>query len=62
MKPSANENRRNIAQVNRMIRIIIEAETLENFFWVGGRIDRFYRSDFGHVHFELVDDKSRLMQ
>lgn len=60
MTKSASENRRSIAQVNRMIRSVIEAETLENFFWAGGRIDRFYRSDFGHVYFDLVDDKSRI--
>ncbi|MCY3978128.1 MAG: exodeoxyribonuclease VII large subunit [Chloroflexi bacterium] len=60
MAESASENRRSIAQVNRMIRSIIEAETLENFFWVGGRIDRFYRSELGHVYFDLVDDRSRI--
>lgn len=60
MTTSASENRRSIAQVNRMIRSIIEAETLEQFFWAGGRIDRFYKSDFGHVYFDLVDDKSRI--
>ncbi|MDE2635564.1 MAG: hypothetical protein OXI30_04300 [Chloroflexota bacterium] len=49
MAESASENRRSIAQVNRMIRSIIEAETLEHFFWVGGRIDRFYRSELGRV-------------
>ena len=60
MTKSASENRRSIAQVNRMIRSIIEAETLENFFWVGGGIDRFYKSDLGHVYFDLVDDRSRI--
>ena len=54
MTISASDNRRSIAQVNRMIRSIIEAETLENFFWAGGRIDRFYKSDLGHVYFEPV--------
>lgn len=60
MTASASENRRTVAQVNRLLRSIIETETLENFFWVGGRIDRFYRSDLGHVYFDLVDDKSRI--
>ena len=60
MTKSASENRRSIAQINRMIRSIIEAETLEQFFWVGGRIDRFYKSDLGHVYFDLVDDRSRI--
>ncbi len=61
MAESASENRRSIAQVNRMIRSIIEAETLENFFWVGGRIDRFYRSELGHVYFDLVDDQNQVV-
>ena len=43
-----------------MLRSIIEAETLERFFWVGGRIDRLYKSDLGHVYFDLVDDNSRI--
>lgn len=60
MSSHDSERRRSITQVNRMIRSIIEAETLEQFFWIGGRIDRFYRSDFGHIYFDLVDDKSRI--
>ncbi len=60
MKKSVSDNRRSIAQVNRMIRSIIEAETLEQFFWVGGRIDRLYKSDLGHVYFDIVDDRSRI--
>ncbi len=43
-----------------MIRSIIESETLEHFFWVGGKIDRFYKSDFGHIYFDLVDDRDRV--
>ena len=60
MKTPASERHRSIAQVNRMIRSIIEAETLEQFFWVGGRIDRFFKSDRGHVYFDLVDDRARI--
>ncbi len=60
MTTSDPERHRTIAQVNRMLRSILEAETLEHFFWVGGRIDRFYQSDLGHVYFDLVDDKSRI--
>lgn len=60
MTAPASEPRRTIAQVNRMIRSILEAETLEQFFWAGGRIDRFYKSDKGHVYFDLVDDRSRI--
>ena len=43
-----------------MLRSIVEAETLEQFFWVGGRIDRLYKSDFGHIYFELVDERNRI--
>lgn len=60
MTASAKENRRSIAQVNRMIRSILEAETLEQFFWTGGKIDRFYKSERGHVYFDLVDDRTRI--
>ena len=60
MTKPATEKRRSIAQVNRMLRSIVEAETLEQFFWVGGKIDRFYKSERGHVYFDLVDDKTRI--
>lgn len=57
---SNSESHRRIAQINRMLRSIVEAETLEQFFWVGGRIDRLHKSDLGHVYFDLVDDQSRI--
>ncbi|MCY3914790.1 MAG: exodeoxyribonuclease VII large subunit [Chloroflexi bacterium] len=60
MSTPNSERRRSITQVNRMIRSIVEAETLEQFFWVGGRIDRYFKSDLGHVYFDLVDDKTRI--
>ncbi len=60
MTTPASNNHRSLAQVNRMIRSIIEAETLEQFFWVGGRIDRYFKSDWGHVYFDLVDDRTRI--
>ncbi|MCY3866648.1 MAG: exodeoxyribonuclease VII large subunit [Chloroflexi bacterium] len=60
MTNSATENSRSIAQVNRMLRSILEAETLEQFFWVGGKIDRFHKSERGHVYFDLVDDWTRI--
>ena len=43
-----------------MIRSILEAETLEQFFWVGGKIDRYYKSERGHVYFDLVDGNARI--
>ena len=60
MTVSASDHHRTVAQVNRLIRSIIESETLEHYFWVGGRIDRFYKSDLGHVYFDLVDESSRI--
>ena len=55
-----SENHRSIAQINRMLRSIVEAETLEHFFWVGGRIDRLYKSNRGHMYFDLIDAESRI--
>jgi exodeoxyribonuclease VII large subunit len=60
MTDFTQEHHRSIAQINRMLRSIIEAETLEHFFWVGGKIDRYFKSDRGHVYFDLVDDKTRI--
>lgn len=60
MTTPASARHRSIGQVNRMIRSIIEAETLEQFFWVGGRIDRYFKSDLGHIYFDLVDDRARI--
>ena len=54
------ENRRSITQVNRMLRSLIEAKTLEQYFWVGGAIQGLYQSDLGHCYFDLVDDKTRI--
>ena len=56
----AREKRRSIAQVNRMIRSIVEFETLESFFWVRGKIERYHQSDIGHVYFNLVDGKTSI--
>ncbi len=60
MTESKSAPRRSIAQVSRMLRSIIEAETLERYFWVAGKIDRFHKSDLGHIYFDLVADRSRI--
>ncbi len=57
---SHTENHRSIAQIARTLRSVIESETLEHYFWVGGRIDRLYKSDLGHVYFELVDGQNQI--
>ncbi len=60
MEKAKPEHSRSIAQVNRMLRSLVESETLESYFWVGGKIERYYRSDRGHIYFDLVDDKTRI--
>ena len=60
MSNTPAEPTRSIAQTSRMLRSIIESETLEHYFWVGGRIERCFLSDRGHYYFDLVDDKSRI--
>ncbi len=57
---TAEQQRRSIAQINRTLRSILEAETLEHFFWVAGKVDRFYKSDRGHIYFDLVDGDLRI--
>ncbi len=60
MKANTQETRRSIEQVNRMLRSIVEAETLEHFFWVSGRIRGFHQSDLGHMYFVLAEDNSSI--
>lgn len=60
MTDQPKEQRRTIAQVNQMIRGIVEVETLEHFFWVGGKVERFHKSEAGHVYFNLVDNRSQI--
>ena len=60
MSEQPEGQRRTIAQVNQMVKGIVEVETLEHFFWVGGKVERCYKSQRGHVYFELVDDRTRI--
>lgn len=60
MSDTTQRNQRSLAQINRMIRHIVEAETLEYFFWTRGKIERCYRSDLGHIYFRLVDEKMHI--
>ena len=53
------KNMRTVAQINRMVRSIVESETLEQYFWVAGVVQGYKRSDRGHQYFRLLDeDKS----
>ncbi|MCY4145211.1 MAG: exodeoxyribonuclease VII large subunit, partial [Chloroflexi bacterium] len=60
MSKQPTENRRSLAQVSRTLRSVIEAETLERYFWTSGIIQRYYLSDLGHGYFDLVDDNMRI--
>lgn len=58
MTDATQQNQRSLAQINRMIRHIVEAEMIEYFFWTRGKIERCYQSqDSGHAYFDIVDDK-----
>lgn len=60
MPERSREKRRSIAQVNRMIRGLVEAETLGRFFWVRGKIEGYHKSNLGHVYFDLADGDTRI--
>jgi exodeoxyribonuclease VII large subunit len=60
MSEQSAEKRRTIAQINQMIKGIVEVETLEHFFWVGGKVERFHKSQVGHVYFNLVDGRTQI--
>ena len=47
---------RSVADVNRMARSLIEAETLEQFFWLTGHVEGYTKSDRGHIYFRLSDE------
>lgn len=51
---------RAIQQINRMVRGIVEVETLNHFYWVGGKVARYHKSDLGHVYFDLVDGRTHI--
>ncbi len=54
------KNRRSIAEVNRTLRSVIEAETLEQYFWTSGVIQAFRKDKRGRCYFELVDENSSI--
>lgn len=62
MSDTAQQNQRSIAQINRMIRNIVEAEMNEYYFWTRGKIKRYddQRSKLGHIYFRLVDGKTHI--
>ncbi len=54
------ENQRSIADINRMVRSIVEAETLGHFYSLSGKIESSFKSELGHIYFWLVDGPSRV--
>lgn len=60
MSDSSSDDHRTIEQIGRMVRSIVEVETLDHFYWVGGKVERYYKSNLGHIYFELVDGYNRL--
>ena len=60
MTNTTQRNQRSIAQINRTIRNIVKAEMNEYFFWTRGKTEGYYRSDLGHIYFDIVDDKKRI--
>lgn len=47
---------RNIPSLNALIRGLVEVETLEYPFKISGYVTRRYKSNVGHVYFDLNDD------
>lgn len=56
MAEKSEEAKRNIRQTNALIRALVEQETLNYPFWIGGYVTRNHVSDFGHIYFDLVDE------
>jgi exodeoxyribonuclease VII large subunit len=56
MSENREEMTRNIQETNRLVRALVEQETLNHPFWLGGIISRSYMSDMGHHYFDLTDD------
>jgi exodeoxyribonuclease VII large subunit len=54
--PAASDEVRTIRETNAEIRALVERETLEEKFWIGGVVRRFNQSDRGHWYFDLEDD------
>jgi len=50
MTDDNRDSRRTIPQTNALIRALVEQETLEHPFWIGGIVTRFYLSHLGHMY------------
>jgi exodeoxyribonuclease VII large subunit len=52
----SDTTKRNIPSLNALVRSLVEQETLERPFWVGGFVVRPFVSDAGHLYFRLEDE------
>ncbi len=52
----AGTTKRNIPGLNALVRSLVEQETLERPFWVGGYVVHPFVSDAGHLYFRLEDE------
>lgn len=50
------DDQRSVNQINRMVRSIVEGETIGHKFWIAGIVKRYHKSDKGHIYFNLDDD------
>jgi len=48
---------RSINEINRLVKALVEQETVGYPFWVGGYVSRHYISDFGHEYFDINDEE-----
>ncbi len=56
MSVEPNTKKRNIPSLNALIRSLVEQETLEHSFWVGGNVARRFISQADHLYFDLIDE------
>lgn len=52
----SDTTKRNIPSLNALVRSLVEQETLERPFWVGGFVVHPFVSDAGHLYFRLEDE------
>ena len=53
----AEAPKRSINEVNRLVKSLVEQETIGYPFWVGGYVSRHYVSNFGHEYFDINDEE-----
>lgn len=56
MSEQSKVKKRSVNEVNRLVKALIEQETIGYPFWVGGYVSRHFVSDFGHEYFDLTDE------